>query len=330
MNSGAVEALNSEVSIGGGAASKDAASDHGPVMLQVRAIAARRLKAMDRNGFSDPYLKMQIGNGADKRQRCQTKVVKKNLNPEWHETFELLVTDVNDVLKVSVFDSDLIGSDDLIGHTLLPLSELVGLEGDDAAPKWHDITDDQSQTTGQVFLGLHLPRPDGYQTYQELADEAAAAAAEAFEQQSFPIPEDDPAADGSRKLAISIVKGKQLKALDFNGSSDAYVTVALVHGEVWRRFRAEEGGTGKGGRIADMDRDAFKMRGLSVGERVCHMTSSAPGGEMFGGEWRDGERHLGQHLMHVLAPLTLPSSPFAAADGPPNVPNASRPGKPGP
>ena len=229
----------------GGAAPEIAAAEHAPVMLKVQAIGARQLKAMDRNGFSDPYLKLQIGNSTDKRQKCQTKIVKKNLNPQWNETFQLLVTDVNDVLKVSIFDSDLLGSDDLIGHTLLPLSEIVGLAGDHAAPKWHDITDDDSHITGQVFLGLTLPRPDGYKTYQELSDEAAVAAAEAFEVQRLDSTENDAVEVGSRKLAISVVKGKRLKAMDFNGTSDAYVSVALVHGEVWSIDRRESGRVGQ-------------------------------------------------------------------------------------
>ena len=241
------QAVNPETSAkgGGGAAPENAAAEHAPVMLQVQAIGARQLKAMDRNGLSDPYLKLQIGNSTHKRQKCQTKIVKKNLNPEWNETFELLVTDVNDVLKVSIFDSDLFGSDDLIGHTLLPLSEIVGLEGDHAAPKWHDITDDDSHITGQVYLGLTLPRPDGYKTYQELSDEAAAAAAEAFEAQSIESAQDDAVEVGSRKLAISVVKGKRLKAMDFNGTSDAYVSVALVHSEVWSIDRRESGRVGQ-------------------------------------------------------------------------------------
>ena len=37
-----------------------------------------------------------------------------------------LKTDVNDMLKVQVWDKDLIGADDLIGETLIPLSTLVG------------------------------------------------------------------------------------------------------------------------------------------------------------------------------------------------------------
>ena len=35
-------------------------------------------------------------------------MIKKNLNPEWHEVFDLVCTDVNQqVLTISVFDKDL-------------------------------------------------------------------------------------------------------------------------------------------------------------------------------------------------------------------------------
>jgi len=43
-----------------------------------------------------------------------------------HLTPFLWASDVNDMLKVQVWDKDLIGADDLIGETLIPLSTLVG------------------------------------------------------------------------------------------------------------------------------------------------------------------------------------------------------------
>jgi len=45
----------------GGWGERGAEAAHAPVMLKVRALGARRLKAMDRNGFSDPYLTLQVG-----------------------------------------------------------------------------------------------------------------------------------------------------------------------------------------------------------------------------------------------------------------------------
>jgi Ca2+-dependent lipid-binding protein len=49
----------------------------------------------DSGGTSDPYVIVQVSN-----EKRKTKVIKKDLNPEWGEKFELVVNDVNDSLKV--------------------------------------------------------------------------------------------------------------------------------------------------------------------------------------------------------------------------------------
>lgn len=46
-------------------------------------------------GTSDPYAIVQVSN-----EKRKTKVIKKDLNPEWAEKFELVVNDVHDTLKV--------------------------------------------------------------------------------------------------------------------------------------------------------------------------------------------------------------------------------------
>ena len=43
----------------------------------------RGLKSMDRNGFSDPYVKLSLG-----RERVTSKTISKTLDPAWDETFE--------------------------------------------------------------------------------------------------------------------------------------------------------------------------------------------------------------------------------------------------
>ena len=55
--------------------------------LKVEAIEARNLKAMDANGKSDPFLKLKVGDAKKK-----TKIIEKNLNPKWNESFEVNVT----------------------------------------------------------------------------------------------------------------------------------------------------------------------------------------------------------------------------------------------
>eukprot|EP00965_Chrysotila_dentata_P254101 6211760-Pleurochrysis_carterae.AAC.3 len=53
------------------------------IAITVRLIRARGLTAADKNGYSDPYAKLSIG-----KQKKTSRVVNKNINPEWDQTFE--------------------------------------------------------------------------------------------------------------------------------------------------------------------------------------------------------------------------------------------------
>jgi hypothetical protein len=44
------------------------------VSVAIHVLHARDLKAMDRNGFSDPYVTFEVGKGKDKDQKGKTKV----------------------------------------------------------------------------------------------------------------------------------------------------------------------------------------------------------------------------------------------------------------
>jgi hypothetical protein len=102
--------------------------------LTVRVIAARNLRAMDFNGFSDPYVKLQVG-----KQRFKTKVVKMNLNPEWDQEFSFAVADVREVLKLDVYDEDLIGIDDFLGQVRVPLEDLLAAENLSLGQRWYQL-----------------------------------------------------------------------------------------------------------------------------------------------------------------------------------------------
>lgn len=48
-------------------------------------IRAKNLKAMDSNGFSDPYVKFHLLPGNTKATKLTSKTIEKTLNPEWNE-----------------------------------------------------------------------------------------------------------------------------------------------------------------------------------------------------------------------------------------------------
>ncbi|XP_037447870.1 C2 and GRAM domain-containing protein At1g03370-like [Triticum dicoccoides] len=123
--------------------------------LTVRVIGARNLRAMDFNGFSDPYVKLQVG-----KQRFKTKVVKMNLNPEWDQEFSFLVADVREVLKLDVYDEDMIGTDDFLGQVRVTLEDLLAAENFSLGTRWYQLLpktkSDKAINCGEICLAISL------------------------------------------------------------------------------------------------------------------------------------------------------------------------------
>ena len=78
----------------------------------------------DSNGLSDPYCELYVLDDklqVDKKTKQKTKVIKKNLNPKWNETFTFQVPVTSKGIMIDMFDEDLIGSDEFMGTvTVLP------------------------------------------------------------------------------------------------------------------------------------------------------------------------------------------------------------------
>jgi len=86
--------------------------------LQLTVLAGKNLMAADRGGTSDPYVRLRLG---DSKEALKTKVIKKNLNPEWNETFDLKLERLHESLTIECFDYDLMGSDDSLGKSRIRL-----------------------------------------------------------------------------------------------------------------------------------------------------------------------------------------------------------------
>ncbi|KAH3756640.1 hypothetical protein Pelo_11581 [Pelomyxa schiedti] len=93
-------------------------------LYTLKVVRASKLRAMDANGFSDPFVEVPTFKGKNK---C-TKVVQRNLNPVWNEVF--LVK--GPLVQCGVYDEDLVLENDLIGYANLDLPSL-------ADGKEHDI-----------------------------------------------------------------------------------------------------------------------------------------------------------------------------------------------
>lgn len=88
-------------------------------VLYLTIIACRHLNPADiATGAADPYCEIKC-NG----MQLQTSIKWTNLNPKWHENFELDVTNPSAKLNIVVKDKDYFGSDDFMGQIELKLSE---------------------------------------------------------------------------------------------------------------------------------------------------------------------------------------------------------------
>lgn len=88
-------------------------------VLYLTIIRCRYLNAMDISS-SDPYCEINC-NGLS----LQSSVKWTNLNPEYHESFEIDVTNPSAVLNIVVKDKDYFGSDDFMGQVNIELSEFA-------------------------------------------------------------------------------------------------------------------------------------------------------------------------------------------------------------
>lgn len=88
--------------------------------LRVNIQNAEELPARDFSGTSDPYVKIYLL--PDRKNKCQTKVHRKTLNPEFNEsfTFSVLYSELHDrTLQLNVYDFDRFSRHDLIGAVVL-------------------------------------------------------------------------------------------------------------------------------------------------------------------------------------------------------------------
>uniref|UniRef100_A0A1I7VU70 Rabphilin-1 n=1 Tax=Loa loa TaxID=7209 RepID=A0A1I7VU70_LOALO len=132
--------------------------------LCVRLTGAKNLLAMDKNGFSDPYVKLYLIPGASKATKMVSKTIEKTLNPVWNEEFTYYgITDEDQLkksLRLLVLDRDRIGSD-FLGEVRVPLKNLKNeeetfyslcLEHEHAIPEAKDV--DLNIERGKICLSL--------------------------------------------------------------------------------------------------------------------------------------------------------------------------------
>uniref|UniRef100_A0AAQ6IIY3 C2 domain-containing protein n=1 Tax=Anabas testudineus TaxID=64144 RepID=A0AAQ6IIY3_ANATE len=160
--------------------------------LLVNIIKAVDLPAKDLCGTSDPYVKIYL---LPDRKKFQTRVHRKTLNPTFDESFQFPVPyDELAVRKLhmSVFDFDRFSRHDMIGEVVLEnLFEISDLSRETNI--WRDIqyATSESVDLGEIMFSLcYLPT--------------------------------------AGRLTLTVIKCRNLKAMDITGYSDPYVKVSLI------------------------------------------------------------------------------------------------------
>uniref|UniRef100_A0A3P9KIE4 Synaptotagmin-10 n=1 Tax=Oryzias latipes TaxID=8090 RepID=A0A3P9KIE4_ORYLA len=167
--------------------------DYEEQALVVKILKALDLPAKDFTGTSDPYVKIYLL--PERKKKFQTRVHRKNLNPTFDETFCFPVAYdelCNRKLHFSVYDFDRFTSHDMIGEVVVDnLFELSDLSRE--AVVWKDIhaATMESVDLGEIMYSLcYLPT--------------------------------------AGRMTLTVIKCRNLKAMDITGSSDPYVKVYLV------------------------------------------------------------------------------------------------------
>ncbi|KAK0546129.1 Tricalbin-2 [Tilletia horrida] len=94
--------------------------------LTLTIVSAKNLRAADRNGKSDPYVKYRL-NG---KEVAKSKTIKKTVNPEWNEKLEEITVPSRVAAEsiIEVYDFDQLGAADPLGSAVLNLAELEPFE----------------------------------------------------------------------------------------------------------------------------------------------------------------------------------------------------------
>ncbi|ETV63555.1 hypothetical protein H257_19519 [Aphanomyces astaci] len=216
-------------------------------LLRVKVVSASKLLALDSNTFgggpsSDPYVRLTCGT-----ETAKTKEVKKSLNPQWHEEFrfgEAVLLDVSTAsLHFRVKDHNVLGPAEDLGEVTVALEPLLPSQWNKLTLPLETHTSMKKAASGELVVEIFLDPTQGVGTAalpplshapSSTSDESTSAdspEAAAVEGDGSAAPAASPPAPWTfNVLAVSVLEGKGLKALDGDGAdstSDPFVTLTL-------------------------------------------------------------------------------------------------------
>ncbi|XP_025076641.1 multiple C2 and transmembrane domain-containing protein 1-like isoform X4 [Pomacea canaliculata] len=202
----------------------NALMDHPFFLLEVRLREGKDLVVRDSCGTSDPYVKFKVGG----KQVYKSRIVYKNLNPRWDETFTIPVDDVQKPVNVKVFDHDRALYDDPMGSADIDLSQLELEKPSELKLMLSDRG--KSDYMGYLVLTCTLtPKTQEDKDQQFLRRSVRSMeSSKKLKLQSW-----------SGVLTVTLVDGWNLLSMDDNGLSDPYVKFKLGNEKYRSRHKSK-------------------------------------------------------------------------------------------
>ena len=171
--------------------------------LNVQVFEAKDIPSMDKNGKSDPFLRLYLlgPKPDDKIEKVQTQTIKKTLDPVWNEEYHFPIKSLGtDVLHMSLKNYNSIGKDDQISKYDLQVRDLIlGKVYDD----WLSFIPDKGiKKGGLIHLKYQLAPPQTF-AYKDVPKE-------------------------TKSFHIQVIEAKEVKSKDLNGFADPFCQMQII------------------------------------------------------------------------------------------------------